>query len=208
MSGVVSYRVDDLEEVLTPNNFENLNKDMLEKFNLQTGQIVTTSSNKGKIINNYECYICTILDSEEAKKSEVGDKVTLRLSTQDEIEAKISYIQKQDSKSVLIVFRIGDCVEKLIDYRKISFDVIWWRYEGLKIPKSAIIYDNGLSYVVRTRGGYKDKILVKILRENENYCIIDSFSNDDLKNLGFNTNEIINMKKISIYDEILINPQI
>lgn len=208
MSGVVSYRVDDLEEVLTPNNFENLNKDMLEKFNLQTGQIVTTSSNKGKIINNYECYICTILDSEEAKKSEVGDKVTLRLSTQDEIEAKISYIQKQDSKSVLIVFRIGDCVEKLIDYRKISFDVIWWRYEGLKIPKSAIIYDNGLSYVVRTRGGYKDKILVKILRENENYCIIGSFSNDDLKNLGFNTNEIINMKKISIYDEILINPQI
>ena len=208
MSGVVSYRVDNIEEILTPNNFENLSKDMLDKLNLQTGQIVTTSNDKGKIINNYECYIATVLDSEEAKEAQTGDNVTLRLSTQDEVQAKIVYTAKQDSRSILIVFRISDCVEKLIDYRKITFDVIWWRYEGLKVPKTSIIYDNGLSYVERTRGGYTDKILVKIIRENENYCIIGSFSNDDLKNLGFNTNEIINMKKIAIYDEILINPEI
>ena len=208
MAGVVSYRVDDLEETLTPNNFEDLNKEMLEKLNLQTGQIVTTSSQKGKVINNYECYIATILDSEEAKQATTGKEVTLRLSTQDEVDAIISYIAKQNNKSTLIVFKIVNCVEKLIDYRKITFDVIWWKYEGLKVPKSAIYYNNGLSYVVRNRAGYQDKILVEILKENDNYCIVGSYSNEDLKNLGFTTKDINNMKKISIYDEIVINPKI
>ena len=53
MSGVVSYRVDGLEEILTPDNFETLNKDMLEELNLQTGQIVSTSNEKAKIINQH-----------------------------------------------------------------------------------------------------------------------------------------------------------
>ena len=206
IAGVVSYRVDNLEETLTPEKIESLNRDMLEKLNLQTGQIITTSNEEGKIINNYECYIATILNSEEAREAEKGKKVTLRLSSQDEIDAEISCISKQDNKSVLIVFRIGDYVEKLIDYRKITFDVIWWKYDGLKVPKTAILYDNGLSYVVRSRGGYQDKILVKILKENDNYCIIGNYDNDELKNLGFESDDIMSMKKITIYDEIIINP--
>lgn len=208
MAGVVSYRVDDLEEVLTPDNLENLSKDSLQELNLKTGQIVTTSNEKGKVINNYECYVATILESNEAKEAKLNKKVSLRLSTQDEVDAIVSYIAEQKDKSVLIVFKITDCVEKLIDYRKITFDVIWWRYEGLKVPKSAIYYDNGLSYVVRNRGGYQDKILIEILKENENYCIVGNYDNEDLNSLGFTSQEIRNMKNISIYDEIVVNPKI
>ena len=207
ISGVVSYRVDNLEETLTPNNFENLNEQMLENLDLHTGQIVTTSSRQGKVINNYRCYIATILGSKEAKEAKTGEKVTLRLSTQEEVPAKIEYISEQQNKDVLIVFEINKCVEKLIDYRKITFDVIWWRYEGLKVPKSAVYYNNGLSCVVRNRGGYQNNILVEVLRENDNYCIIDNYSNEELKNLGFTTQDISYMKKISIYDEIVLNPE-
>ena len=208
MSGVVSYRVDNMEETLTIDNFESLNKEFLEKLDLKTGQIVTSSNQIGKVINNYECYIATILSSNAAEETVVGRKVVLRLSTQDEIEATVSYISKQEDESYLIIFKIKDCVEKLIDYRKISFDIIWWSYEGLKIPKSAISYDNGLSYIVRNRGGYYNKILIKIKKENDNYCIVDNYNDEDLKKLGYSANEIYSAKKISIYDEILINPNL
>ena len=153
MSGVVSYRIDNLEEALTPNGFEKLDKKFLEDLGLKTGQIVSSNSEAGKIINNYECYIATIMNSKEAKEASIGDKVTLRLSTQDNVTASIEYKNEKDNY-VVLVLKINDCVEKLIDYRKISIDVIWWEYEGLKVPKSAIIYDNGLSYIVRNRGGY------------------------------------------------------
>lgn len=208
ISGVVSYRIDNMEETLTIDNFEKLNKDTLENLDLKIGQIVTSSDQMGKVINNYECYIATILESKEAKETSVGKKVTLRLSTQEEISATISYISKQEDGSYLIIFKIRECVEKLIDYRKISFDVIWWSYEGLKVPKSAINYDNGLSYVVRNRGGYYNKILIKVLKENDNYCIVDNYDDQDLKELGYSANQIYLMKKISIYDEIIINPDL
>lgn len=208
MSGVISYRVDNLEDVLTPDNFSDLDKEKLDNLELKTGQIVTTSNQMGKVINNYECYIATITNSKDAMETKVGRKVTLRLSTQDEIKATVQYLSNQEDGSVLIVFRISDCVEKLIDYRKITFDIIWWKYEGLKIPKSAIIYDNGLSYVVRNRAGYYNKILVKILKESDNYCIVGTYAYDDLKNMGYNDTEISNMRKISIYDEVVINPNL
>ena len=99
-------------------------------------------------------------------------------------------------------------MEKLIDYRKISFDIIWWKYEGLKVPKNAIVYDNGLSYVVRNRAGYKNKILVKILKQSSNYCVVDNYTYEELKNMDFSGEEINKMRKISIYDELIINPQL
>ena len=42
-SGMVSYRVDGLEEVLTPNSFDSLTQEYLESLDLKTGKIVATS---------------------------------------------------------------------------------------------------------------------------------------------------------------------
>jgi len=71
MSGVVSYRVDNLEETLSPDKLDTLNKEMLDKLALKTGQIVATSNEMGKIINNYECYIATTIKSKEAEKAKI-----------------------------------------------------------------------------------------------------------------------------------------
>ena len=79
MSGVVSYRVDNLEEVLTPDKFDNLTKEMLDKLDLKTGQIIATSNEKGKVINNYECYIATIIKSKEAEEAEIRTKSKLEV---------------------------------------------------------------------------------------------------------------------------------
>jgi len=48
MSGIISYKVDNLEEELSPSNFSNFNKKLLESYNLKTGQIVPTSLEKRK----------------------------------------------------------------------------------------------------------------------------------------------------------------
>lgn len=208
VSGVISYRIDNLEESLKPDNFENLNKEYLEDLDLKTGQSITTSTQMGKIVNNYEAYIATILKSEEAKQSKINQKVRLKLTSENEISSNIIYKQEQEDGSVLLVFKIIDAVEDLISYRKISFDIIWWSFEGLKVSNSAILYDNGLSYVVRNRGGYLDKILVKIMKQNDQYCIINDYSTDELKELGYTYSQINSMKNITIYDEILVNPNL
>ena len=148
------------------------------------------------------------LNQKKQKKQKFGNRVYLRLSTQEEIRASISYINEQEDGSVLIVFKINNAVEKLIDYRKISFDVIWWKYDGLKVPKSVIIYDNSLAYVIRNRAGYHNKILVKILKESDKYCIIGNYNYEELKEMGYSSDDIKKMKDISIYDEVIVNPDV
>lgn len=207
-SGVVSYRVDNLEEVLTTDSINDLNKKKLEELDIKAGEMVASSNNMGKVINNFYCYIITNLKSEESKKAEVGDRIKLRLSTGDEIYGTIKIINSEKDGSKNIAIRITDCVQKLIDYRKISLDIVWWEKEGLKVPLSSIIYDNGLSYIVRNRAGYLDKILVNKLKENNKYCIIDNYTTEELEKLGYKMAEINNMKRLSIYDEIVIAPDL
>ena len=208
ISGIVSYRVDGLEEVLTPDNFSNLSKEYLEGLNLSTGKIVATSNEAGKVIDNFYCYIATITSSEEAKQAEVGDKVKARLSNNIETDAEITNIIKEDDGDIILILRLTEQIKELINYRKITFDLIWWNTSGLKVPNQAIVTENELNYVVRNRAGYLSKILVKIKRQGDKYSIIESYDTEELKDLGFSDTEIANYKKISIYDEVLINPDL
>lgn len=206
LSGIVSYRIDGLEDVLKTDDFSYLNKSFLENLDLKTGQIIGTSEEKGKIINNFVCYIAANLNSEQAKNARMGDKVKLILSNLEEITATISYINVEEDDSRTIVFQITNQIEELIKYRKISLDIVWWSYEGWKVPNSSILTEDGKTYVVRNRAGYLDKILVKILRQNEKYSILARYSTEELKEMGYTSSEINNMPKISLYDEILISP--
>ena len=208
-SGVVSYKVDGLEAVLKPTEecFSTLTKEYLENLDLKTGKIVPTSEESGKIIDNTYCYIATISNTEEAKNAEVGDTVRVRLPSGSEVSAEITYILQDDNDRVLIL-KIEKGVEELISYRKISFDLIWWSETGLKVPNPAIVKENDLAYVVRNRAGYLNKLLVKVKREGEKYSIVEPYDTDELKELGFANEEIISYRKISLYDEVIINPDL
>ena len=209
-SGVVSYRVDGLEDVLKPTEecFSTLSKEYLENLDLKTGKIIPASDECGKIIDNTNCYIATITNTDEAKNAKVGDKVKVRLPSGSEVSAEITYTLQEDDNDIVLILRIEKGVEELISYRKVSFDLIWWSESGLKIPNQAIVKENDLAYVVRNRAGYLNKILVKIKKEGEKYSIVEPYDTEELKELGFTNEEIISYKKISLYDEVVLNPDL
>lgn len=201
-SGVISYRVDGLEGVLKSDDFSYLNESFLESLDIQTGQIISSSSDSAKIVDNFQCNIACILESEEAKNAEVGKSIKLRLQTSEEISAKIVYKSSESDDKTLLVFEINNSVVDLIKYRKTSFDVIWWSDSGLKIPNSAIQYEGDFAYIIRNRSGLKEKIYVKVLRSNEKYSIVENYSYTELKEAGYDTSTLGNKKSVSVYDQI------
>lgn len=205
-SGFVSYRVDGLESVLTTENFTKFNKSFLQDLKLKTGQTVASNEEVGKIINNYQCYIVFNSNTNEAKNSKVGDTIKIRVQNSDTLKASVENIIDEDDESKTITVKITNDVEKLIAYRKISFDIIWWDAEGFRIPNEAIKEENGLSYVVRNRNGYYNKMLVKILKQNDEYCIVRQYKTEELEELGFTSSQIYSMRNIALYDEIVLNP--
>lgn len=216
-SGIVSYRVDGLETVLTKESFSSLNKKFLEDLKLKTGEIVASSNENGKIIDNFEAYIAASLDSKKAKEAKVGDSINLRLSNSQVISAKIEYIVEEEN-SRLLIFKITNGLELLANYRKITFDIIWWSYSGLKVPNEALIKEiakeggtlagQEVYYIVRNRMGYTDKILIKVLKQNESYSIITNYTNEELKEkMGYTDNDLKQVKTIVLHDEIILNPK-
>ena len=206
--GIASYRVDGLEEILKVDNFEYLNTELLESFDLKVGASVPLSNEKGKIVNNFECYIATVIDTEKSMSAKIGDKVTLRFSTSDEVEAEITYIKEEENNRIL-VFKIDENVAELLEYRKISFDIIWWKYTGWKVSNSCILdltkNNNEIYCVEKKRAGYAIQIPVKVLRQNESYSIVENYSKEELSKLGYTEEEISDISKINLYDEIIIH---
>ena len=204
IAGIVSYRVDGLEEKLSPENFNEITEKYLNDLDLRTGKIVSTSNECGKVIDNFKCYIAVTMNSKNSMKAEVGKSITLRISNNEECEAKIIQINEERGKRT-IIFEMNKMTEDLINHRKIAVDVIWWDKSGLKVPKQALIQENGLYYVMRNKAGIQTKLLVKVIEQTDKFAIIEPYEAKELQELGYTSTDIKNYKKITNYDEIVIN---
>lgn len=202
-SGIISYRVDGLENTLNTNDLSKYNKEFLDNLNLKTGQIISASTEQGKVVNNFKCYIAFTSKSDEAKNAKVGDKVEIVLPSSKVVDATVNTITNESDDEVTIILEFTEGIDETLSYRKISFDVIWWEASGYKVPNSAIIQENNLNYVIRTRNGYSDKVLVKIYKKTDEYSIIRNYSLTELKELNYDKNA---KTSILLYDEILLNP--
>lgn len=210
MSGIVSYRVDGLEDKLTINNFDEITDTYLEQLNLKTGQIVSSNNDCGKIIDNFKYYIAVVINSKQSEDAKIGDKVKLRISNEEEQDAEIVKINENDGKRT-IIFQINKMSNNVITYRKVAVDIIWWKKTGYKVLNQAIKEEekngNKVNYITINSSGTQNKTYIKIEKQNDTFAIISSYSNKELKELGFTDDEIKNNKNISNYDEIILKPK-
>ena len=213
MSGMISYKVDGLEQVLTTKDFSYLSKKFLTDLNLKNSVVIADSNEKGKIVNNYKCYIAFLSSSDNAQEAKQGDQIKVRLPSNVEVKADIVYIIEENKEERLFVIEVKKNIEELLRYRSTLLDIIWWSDTGLKVPNKAIAYEQQeladgtmqqVGYVYRKRAGYDEKIFVKILRQNEKYAIVESYEKEELKELAYTEEEILSKRDISLYDEITI----
>lgn len=206
ISGIVSYRVDGLEDYFKVGDFSYLNTATLDSYKLKVGAVVPQSKEKGKVVNNFIAYIAVCMNTEKAQGAKIGDTAGLRLSNSKEINGKVVDIIEEENGQRIIVFEIKDKIEDLIEYRKISLDVIWWQFSGFKISNSAIKVDeNDIAHIERSKAGYTEEILVKILRQNETYSIVTNYEDEELTSLGLTEEEIQERNILKLHDEIILH---
>lgn len=203
-SGLASYRVDGLEEILKCDNFDYLSTELLNSFELKVGATIPLSNEKGKIVDNFKTFIAVPMDTEKSSTAKVGDKLYIRLANSNEVDAEIVYI-KEEEKDRIIVFKITDDIDELLDYRKISMEVVWWKYSGLKVSNSALIEEDDKVYIEKNRANYTEKVLVKVLRQNDTYSIVENYEKEELEAMGYSEDEITNRSIINVYDEVVLH---
>ena len=247
-AGLVSYRIDGFENILTYDSISLLTSDKLAELKLSLDQTIPVDTKNIKIIDNFKCYIAVPMHSEDAANAMLNDTVYLRFSNSDDslIPAQVEYISNEED-GTLIVFKINSNVEELTKFRKISMDVVWWRSTGLKVNKE-VLFDTELQVVVsgdnanedvavaseivteelasgdttdtpvdniktktikiptiRIRKAYNEEdVFVKVLKETDEFVIIDNFKDAELLEMGVDESLITNRKTLKMFDEAVM----
>ena len=228
-AGLVSYRIDNYENVLQPTSISKLTIEELKKIKIATNQIVPINTSNIKIVDNFECYIAVPMYSDESKNAKLNDNVYLRFSNIDEklVNATVEYISEEE-EGRLIVFKIKTNVEELTKYRKLDLDVVWWRDYGLKINKDALEYatrilvsgdkkiesgdelitldeEKDIYIVTIKKSSYTQDALVKIVWEAGDFAIIENCKDAEIEKVLTKYSDVENQTSLKMYDEAIVD---
>ena len=106
----------------------------------------------------------------------------------------------------MIVFKLDNLKDELVEYRKVSFNITWWSKTGLKVPNDAIIEDeNNNMCVIKEKAGTYSKVYIKVLKKNDKYSIVENLKAEDFEKIGVEASKV---GKISQHDMILLYPDL
>ena len=159
--GIISYKVDGLEESLEIKDISNLSyekianlKGSIEKVN--TGEQINAGRPIFKVISNFKFYLAVLLPEGELKNYELGEQIGVIFKNlpQQTLEAKV-YETILDSPQNIMILKIDRFLPELVDIRQTELKIVKDRYHGIVIPKSAIIKEEDKTKVL-VRGYVKD----------------------------------------------------
>lgn len=201
-SGIVSYKVDTLENNEYINNISNISIEQIEDLYFKYSQ---NNINKFgiKIVDNYKAYI--ILKESKGENDQYiveGKKYTLRIIEKNykEIVGKLIKVI-EDENSNYIVFEMTNNIEDIYNMRFVGIEIVWKKTENLEVPLNGLKYnqDKNYYYVIALKYGNYVEIPVKIMLSNESNAIIDNLEDEELELLG-----IKKEYSIKLYDRIIL----
>ena len=202
ISGVVSYKIDKLESVVTSEEILKFNEKELDELFSKYGNN-DVSEYGVKVVNNFDAYFITKIDKNQNDEYiKEGKEYTIKTTEQDEYEFSGKLIKNiSTDKYNYSIFKIENGIENIVDYRSIGIEIIWNRTEGLAVLKSSISQseDKKYKYVTLVYGGQYIDIPVKIISSDENISIVENYTEDELKELGITSDT-----KLSLYDIIVV----
>lgn len=198
-SGYYVSKLDGYENVLTGNDIDTLTVEMLDKaFNGKKSEI--SDSSIGKIIDGYNWYIATVIDSSEAGSFTKGKSVRLMFddSGKNPVKTVVHLVKNFDSSKTLIVFRCNLMNEELAALRKVDGKIVLNEYTGLRVDRDAVRLDEeGNSGVYVRTGNMVNFRSLNIIYSEDSFVIAAKPSADSGIKLSH--------AHLKLYDEIIIS---
>ncbi|WP_156456453.1 HlyD family efflux transporter periplasmic adaptor subunit [Abyssisolibacter fermentans] len=207
--GLISYKLDGLEEVYTLDNVMNM---AIDKFDIEQSEIIDnneiTTIKAGqamfKISNNNKWYIACKVNKSSINGIIEGKNINIRLDNKLILKSYVYKIKEQDDEALLI-FQFDNYYYEFYQNRHMKIEIIKTSNEGLKIPISTIIQKDDLKGVyVSNINNIVRFMPIEIIYQNDEFAVVkDRY----IEIIDKKTNETKNVKTIKMYDEIILNPE-
>lgn len=195
-AGYFVGEADGYENVLTVADIENLSPAMLKKA-LEAEKSAISASTVGKIINGYNWYVATVIDTGKVVGFEKGKEIKLILGGADAqtVTTKIHSVKAVEGNKSLVVFKCNLMNDELTSLRKVSGKVVINEYTGLKVSKEALRFDSERNAGVYVRrANIVNFRSVNILYTDDKYIVAAYKEGLDLK-----------YPHLELYDEVIIS---
>ncbi len=195
-SGYFVGEADGYENVLTVADLENLSPDMLTKA-LNAKQSAIPANTVGKIINGYNWYVATVIDTGKVVGFEKGKEIKLIFGeTEDRaFKTKVYSVKAVEGNKSLVVFQCSLMNDELASLRKISGKVVINEHTGLKISKDALRFDaDGNAGVYVRRANIVNFRSVNTVYTDDKYIVAVNKEGLDLE-----------YPHLKLYDEVIIS---
>ncbi len=169
-SGVVSYYVDGYEkktpETLSDDHFNQTN---YKKTSLKTGDIMSAGSTVFKMTADENWHIVCQISNEQAKTLQEESKLRFTVNNgPNEIKSKFSLLPK--GENTYLVMPLNKYMVDYINDRFLNIEIILNKYDGLKVPNSAIAeketYKIPKNYIQEDEDSSIKSVVVKRFEEN------------------------------------------
>ena len=128
----------------------------------------------GKIVGDYEWYLACVLEKTQVTKIQEGTSLSLRLPfvSNDSIPVTVVSTNRDKEGKVAVVFRCAYMSEELSDIRREPVEIQVDKPEGLRVPNSALYFDEDGTRGVYVREGNTLRFRkVEILYSTPSYSI-------------------------------------
>lgn len=195
-SGYFVGKADGYENIITVADIENLTPATLTKA-LNAKQAAVPENTVGKIINGYNWYVATVIDTGKVVGFDEGKAIKLILGGPEAqtVTAKVHSVKAVEGNKSLVVFRCNLMNDALTSLRKVSGKVVINEYTGLKISKDALRFDaDGNAGVYVRRANIINFRSVNVLYTDDK-CIVAAYKE------GVE----LEYPHLELYDEVIIS---
>lgn len=162
-AGIVSYRIDGLENTLQPSERNQLTYEQFNKVRgkidaIEQGQRVNVGQPLFKIIDNFKFYLAVLLPQKKLANYEAGEQIEIILTQLEDVRSFKGEVDRiiADKPENIMIIELTKFVPQIIDLRKTTVRVVKERYHGLVVPCSALTKDDSDRVGVKIRGQTKD----------------------------------------------------
>ncbi|KAB3535278.1 hypothetical protein F8154_07505 [Alkaliphilus pronyensis] len=205
-AGLVAFESDGLEDIITLSSIESITTsdlDIFKDFEENTNsKEITMGTPVIRIVTNHQWSIFFPIDKKQLQTLKEGQAYRIRKSGEERLyKAVLRKIIEEDDSGIAI-FNLSEAIEGYLNNRVMDIDLVSKYYEGVIIPNSAIIENDGKRGVYRIDvNGFLRFVPIKAIGQNQEFTVVHNgyFEevNEESKTIRINT--------INMYDEILLN---
>ena len=143
--------------------------------NLENSPQEIANNVRGKMASSFEWFFAATISQADAARLKVEQIATLDFGRYSSslLSAKVLSIGSPSDGECAIVFRCTAATSEMLSVRLASAEIVFDAHEGIRVPKQAVLSDEGGPYVYTLTGMQAEQKHITIVWETDEYYLAD-----------------------------------